>query len=212
MTTEICIPWTPVKALLNLAGKNDIRTYLNGVWVDRQGAKVILWATNGAALGAYQTEEPSTDGPDLLIPRHIVEACKGFSGSAVIRKEADGRMTISCAGSTHAWADVDLKGPDWRWVTPRKVSNDKPAQFNVGLLDAFVKTRKALGVPNGTKVDGGVLIGHDGTPGSNMGALVQFVDVPEFSGVLMPLRAEVVSQHLRTDAPEWVHQVHNRTT
>jgi hypothetical protein len=73
---EITIPWTPVRAILNLAGKTDIRDWVNGVWIDQRGPYMVVWATTGFAMGAVQIEEPSTEVPDVFLPRHILEACK----------------------------------------------------------------------------------------------------------------------------------------
>lgn len=199
---EITIPWKPVKALLQLAGKEDIRPYLNGVWIDRQAPHLIAWATTGHILGAVQTEEPSTEGPDVFLPRHIVEACKDFTVQATVKQEADGRMSISCMGTSHYWQDAKFAAVDWRRVVARGKAGERAEQFDATLLAPFVKVRETLcGKKGSTKVAGGVLIAHNPD-----GMLVTLLDAPHFVGVLMPLRDEVTRPHIRTVAPDWVRE------
>jgi hypothetical protein len=137
-----------------------------------------------------------------------VEACKGFDLQATVKREDDGRMSISCMGTTHYWQDKGFAPVDWRRVVPRGHADGKAMQFDVTLLDAFVKVRKALRPKNDTKVAGGILIAHSG-PRNDAGSdalLVQLLDLPNFVGVLMPLREEATRGHLRTVAPDWVRE------
>lgn len=203
---ELSIPWTPVKALLNLAGKADIREWCNGVWIDRKGPHLIVWATTGYALGAYLTGEPSTDGPDVFLPRHILDVCKGFAAMATIKREDDGRMSISCLGTTHYWQDKNFTPIDWRRVVPRGHADGRLRQFNVEFLPAFVKARDVL---KGKKAapEAPVLLAHRSAGTDVDGLLVELVDVPEFVGVLMPLNDKALQVvNMRTAAPDWVRE------
>lgn len=202
---EITIPWTPVKALLHLAGKTDIREWANGVWIDRRGSHLVVWATTGFVLGAVLTEEPSTEGPDLFLPRHILEACKSFDVQATVRREEDGHTSISCMGTTHYWQDKNFTPVDWRRVVPTGHADGKLRQFNVEFLPPFVKTGDVL---RGRKLrdEAPVLLAHRSAPKTGAdGLLVQLVDVPNFVGVVMPLNDQALQVvNMRTAAPDWV--------
>lgn len=207
---EITIPWTPVKALLHLAGKADIRKWVNGVWIDRQGPTLVVWATTGFTLGAIRTEEPSTEGPTVFLPRHIVEACKGFDVQATVARADDGLMRISCLGSSHNWQDENFIPVDWRRVVPGGHCDGKVRQFNVEFLPPFVKVREAL--KGKAKQEAPLMIAHRSAPKTGVdGLLVQLVDVPEFVGVIMPLNDQALAvASMRTVAPDWV-RLHPRT-
>lgn len=207
---ELTIPWTPVKALLHLAGKTDIRDWVNGVWIDRKGPRLIVWASTGLILGAFQTEEPSTDGPDIFLPRHILEACKDFKVQATVKREADGRMSISCLGTTHYWQDENFTSFDWRRVVPTGHSDGKVRQFNVEFVPPFVKAGDVLRGRK-TGVEAPLLIAHRSDPAPGKGAgglLVQLIDVPNFVGVIMPLNDNALQvATMRTAAPDWVRDL-----
>jgi hypothetical protein len=205
---EITVPWTPVKALLHLSGKEDIREWVNGVWIDQKGPRVIVWATTGTALGALQLEEPSTDTPDVFLPRHIVEACKGFAVQATVKREDDGRMSISCMGTTHYWQDKGLTSIDWRRAVPSGQSDGRSRQVDVQFLPAFVKVREVL---KGRKSlnEAPLLLAHRSAPKEGPdGLLVQLTDIPEFVGVVMPLNdAALAVVSMRKAAPDWVREL-----
>ena len=203
---EPSIPWTPVKALLNLAGKADIREQVNGVWIDRRGPHLIVWATTGKVLGAYRTEEPSTDGPDVFLPRHIVEAgSRDFAAMATIKRENDGRMSISCQGTTHYWQDKRLVPADWRRAVPARCTGIAQ-QFDARLLGSFLKARKALGHKDR---DSAVRIGHngglEGAPRDS--ALIELWDVPEFIGALGTMRVDETGSVYLVSQPDWVREI-----
>jgi hypothetical protein len=206
---EITIPWTPVKALLHLAGKADIRKWVNAVWIDQRGPHMVLWASTGVAMGVLRTEEPSTDSGDWCLPRHILEACKGFSVRATVKREPDGRMSISCMGTTHYWQDEGHAPVDWRRAVPTHKADGVARQFDATLLQPFVKVREALHGKESKSLPGGVMIAHDSDEKRTTGLLVQLTDLPDFVGLLMPLRA--VGGYLRPSAPDWVHQLHTAT-
>lgn len=149
-------------------------------------------------------EEPSTEGPSLFLPRHILEACKGFDVLATVTRADDGRMSISCMGSTHVWQDVNFIPVDWRRVVPTGHCDGKLRQFNVEFLPAFVKVREAL--KGKSKNEAPLLIAHRSAGTGVYGLLVELVDVPEFVGVIMPLNDKALAVvNLRTVAPDWVH-------
>lgn len=201
---ELTIPWTPVKALLHLAAKDDIRKWCNGVWVDRRGPRLIVWATTGTILGVYRTGEPSTDGPDVFLPRHILDVCKSFIASATVKREDDGRMSISCMGTTHYWQDEAFVPIDWRRVMPAGHADGCERQVNTEYLAQFIKVHKALG--EAKSLVGQVLVAHRTAPEKSAdGLLVSLPDVPDFVGVIMPVNDKALHvANMRRVVPDWV--------
>lgn len=203
---EITIPWNPVKAMLHLAGKTDIRAWCNGVWVDQSSPYRTLVATDGLKLGILRTEEPSTDTGDWFLPGSVLASCKGFAGSAVVKRDG-AYLGISCMGTTQHWQEKEAyRIVDWRRVFPRGESDGVARQFNPELLAPFVKVRETLrGKPGSKDIPGGVLLAHRSPAKDGPDPIVvQLLDVPEFVGVISPLGTVPVEAALRRTVPEWV--------
>lgn len=197
---SITVPWAPVKALLNLAGKEDIRKWLNGVWIDRQGPYLVVWASTGIVLGAYQTTEPSTEGPDILLPRNVIEAAKGIGPAAIVIRDGE-NMRIDSLGASQSWKDENYKKIDWRRVLPDGRADNVARQFDIALAHPFDKVRKALG-------GDAVRIAHSTEPKQGTdGLLVSFYGNPAFVGVVMPIRSEHATVvDMMIAAPDWVRE------
>lgn len=211
MDIEISLPWTPIKALAHLAGVADIRKHLCGVWIDSSADKRIVVATDGTVLGAYITEEPSTDIPPLFIPGHIIKAARSFFVGVTFRKDATGHCMLACAGTHHYWQDEDWKMVDWRRPLPRACTG-VAQQFNPTLIGRFEAVRKALGgtaPKNGKPETIGVRVTHNGRESTDPapgGALVTLRDVPQFVGVMSAARMGQSADPLLglpTDPPNW---------
>lgn len=200
---ELTFPWAPVKALAHLASEHDLRKWCMGVWIDTSAPTLRVVATNGSVLGVYQTEEPSTNVPPVFLPLHIVKACKGFGGSATVRIDAVGRAGVACFGTFHYWQDEKHVLVDYRRVFPRHCTG-QVQQFDATLVALFLKARKALGGKDNVNA---VRIAHNGGAQGPDGALVRLEGVPDFAGVLMPLREKKDGTPLADpDAPAWVFE------
>jgi len=197
---EITIPWAPIKALAHLAGEGDIRPWVNGVWIDSAGPTRIVVATNGTVLGVFRTEEPSTNVPPVLVPLHIIKACKTFAADASIQIDDIGRASIGCLGTKRYWQNEKLAMPDFRRVIPCTPCEGPTQQFDAHQLAVFLKVRKALGKKD---MPAGVRIAH---AGARTCALVTLYDTPEFVGAIAPLNPDAKGvAPLATTAPAWVH-------
>jgi len=197
---EITLPWAPIQALSHLAADNDLRKGIEGVWIDFGGPNVIVWATTGVQLGAYRTEEPSIDHGPVFVPKHIVKGAKGFGPQVTLRMDENKRCALECLGATHYWQDAGYTTLEWRRVLPKQCTG-VTQQFDVSLLPAFLKARKALGKKDAPSA---VRITHNGgAQDGPEGALVTLLGVPEFVGVLMPLRFGDNGSASKEAAPEW---------
>lgn len=165
--TDITVPTAHLAAALHCAAKNDVRYYLNGVFLDAKSGCVV--ATNGSVM--YVSEPGIVLGlaEDAILPRDFVE------GVVKDAKKAPGVMsTITIEGAALSTATrratvLDGRFPDWRRVYPAQLSGE-PAQFDKELLLLGAKANKALGVracgdfpvyPNGKNGAVGILSGGD---------------------------------------------------
>ena len=199
---ELTFPWAPVKALANLAGETDIRQWVNGVWLDSSAPTVHVVAANGAMLGVYRTEEPSTNAAPVFIPLSTIKVCKGFGPTAVVSIDDTGRAAVSCAGSQHFWQDEKHPCFDHRRVIPRSCTG-QAQQFNAEFWASFIKVRRDLGLRH---VFDAVQVRHNGgaTTGPE-GALVLLAGVPQFVGTVMSIR-EPKNAPPPLQAPAWVFE------
>lgn len=196
-------PTAALLALLHLAAKGDIRTYLNSVHVEASAREHFLVASNGQIIGAMRQEQGIEEGPEAFtvqVPRAVVEALRKAGPSIQLRSPdgLDWTATDVLTGSSHRWHADGPRYPDWRRAMPVR-ANGETAQFNPDNLMAVHKFSTAMGAKT-AKNESAFLIAHNGEDG----ALVQVRGVPEFVGLLMPWRRAFVEKHLRMEPPSWV--------
>ena len=181
MTTLYTIDLKPLTALVHLAGKRDIRFYLNGVLVEFTHDKTTYVATDGHVLGVVSI--PVTGGPSqpqaYIIPRDVIEKLKyGTVNEAQLSVYEDGRKgRIVHPNFEVGFSFIDGRDLDWRRIIPEKTSGET-AQFDVDLLVKLMKCNKALG----TNYPGHIKLDHNGSSA----ARVSLVD-DRFVGVVMPI-------------------------
>lgn len=120
--TDNNLPLSALLAALVVAGKGDIRFYLNSVRVetDRDGNAIIV-GCNGHCLLAINTACP-WKLPHLTIPRDVVEQL-GKLKPTWVEFGTDGTVfTAKAGGSTLTFADTGGTYPDWQQVVPRNTT------------------------------------------------------------------------------------------
>lgn len=170
-------------AMAVLAADNDLRTYLNGVWLESSPAHQVLIATDGAALGALRTldAEPGTPAAQVFIPRAVIAKLpKAKSGEATL-VDIDPAGWVRAADHVTTWAPEGGRFPAWRRAIPRKYDH-VPVQFDAHLLARFAKVNRMLGAAK--DVSGWLHLTHAG----DQGVLVRMLDFPNFAGVIASLR------------------------
>ena len=171
----LTIPTNILKAALICASTEQVRYYLNGVYVDPAG---FIVSTDGHRLFCAQIDlgdQAPFDG--WIIPRDAIkQALNGYKGDTIeITQTRVG--VVSCR-------PIDGTFPDWRRVLPSDTPNNVPAQFNPAYVSDFGKIGDLLS----GKRKGEVLpcqIHHNGdqpTP-------ITFTADPSCFGVLMPIRS-----------------------
>lgn len=161
-------------AALHLAGKNDVRFYLNSVFLDAKSGCIV--ATDGTC--AYISRPGLVVGlvADVLMPREFVENVVKAAKKAeyaVITEDGGKLSTDSCMGRV-----VDGKFPDWRRICPSQLSGEA-AQFDKDLLARVAKANKALGA----KAPSWYVLCQSGKDGA-----VALLCGGEAHAVVMPLR------------------------
>lgn len=131
-----------LRAVSRFSGKQDIRYYLNGVYVQASPVETRLTATNGHALALYsgvQSDENTNGGyADVIIPLDAVSAIlkvKPYNKNmeTVTLSNDNGQWKIEFCGNSVTFFPVDAKFPDYMRVIPREVSGEV-AQYQVDIL------------------------------------------------------------------------------
>jgi len=213
-TTTTHITTLPLKALRAAAlcgSPLDIRTYLDGVFVDvRSPTETFVVGTDGHLLGCYHHEQDIGDPEDappftpwnMIIPMAHIKAL-GTPKGRWAPETVELTLTVTTDGDTppvsfgaltlgdtrQTFTPIDSKFPDYMRVIPRTV-NGKASHINLALLARFVAVGKALGVKENF-----VHLAQNGDGAS----LVQFASEPMIA-VVMPMRGHETVPHER---PDW---------
>jgi DNA polymerase-3 subunit beta len=182
---QFTIYQSQLKAMLNLASKQDIRYYLCGVNVIYTGSMTRLVATDGHKLGIFNftpCENDNNGSGSLIIPREVIENLpkNKHDPLLVITKEsAAGKWKITAAGIETIFSQIEGTFPDYARVCAF-TTDGTPATYNFEYLTAFLKTQKEL--------KGGKTLMPEIYQNGGSGALVRLSGVDNFAGVIMPMR------------------------
>jgi DNA polymerase-3 subunit beta len=175
------LPATTLKAALYCASKNDVRYYLNGIFIEPSKGRVL--ATDGHIL--FCGEAPNGKVADIIVPREVIETAlkalgkKGLS-SLIAVCEGDGCYKLVTLSGEFPFTPIDGKFPEYERVIPQAPKTHEVAQFDPDLL---MRARDALRTYSGQNLRGFHLT-HNGESaavysGDGINALV----------VVMPFRA-----------------------
>lgn len=106
-----------MKALLLVAGKKDVRYYLNGVYIDH--VKRLAVVTDGHTLIACKLDPDDFVNGSGIIPRELAEMAVKIKKSELVF-DADGHIKL---GGMDGKA-LDGKYPDWLRVIPETTSEE----------------------------------------------------------------------------------------
>jgi hypothetical protein len=112
-----------LKAALFCAAKNDIRYYLNGVFIESKSGNLSIVSTTGSTMLVHQIEGGySGDDFGFIIPRSVVESVVKTKNKVLeIAGESFSRGSELRCGST-LFPSVDGIFPNWRSVVPDHLS------------------------------------------------------------------------------------------
>ena len=178
------LPIAELKAVALFAGKQDIRSYLNGVLITSDHGKVVAVATDGHRLTAFKSEVDYS-GPEFIVPVENVTALKATQRIRCVEVtyDAETRMVKLVTGETAQICQaIDAQYLYWRRAIPAlEQLSGKLADncgFNAVYLSDYAKLRK--------------LLGHSSTsiaikPNESSAARIS-IDDSRFVCVLMPMR------------------------
>lgn len=183
------IPVKYLNAARQFAATKDIRTYLNGVYVEHDR----LVGCDGVICGVFRLPEPVPF--KVLLPNTLLDRLKiPKQITTVTLSVEDSKIIISYAGAQVTEEVDELHYPDYRRVMPKSVTGEA-AQFDINLLNRINKAAEAL---HGKSATSRVRIAHNGqTP-----ALIHLAD-ENFTGCIAPLR----DPDAPSETPDWVFEI-----
>jgi DNA polymerase-3 subunit beta len=192
MTNIINVKQSTLDAMLLIAGKKDIRYYLNGVYLEWDHERTRAVGCDGHKLAVhYQFIEGNAGAGSIIIPRDVIERLPKRSSVAyeiqIIQNQA-GAWAIHAAGVSVSFTPCDATYPDWRRVSHGIKTSGEAAGFDIDYLVAFEKAGAILGGGK-CRIGNRLRIHHNGA----QGAIVTLDGIEGFAGVIMPLREQVGS-------------------
>jgi DNA polymerase-3 subunit beta len=192
MNNQFHVQQSTLDAMLQLAGKKDIRYYLNGVYIEFDATTTRAVGCDGHKLGIYQAAAPDNRGNgSIIIPRDVIENLPKKAGILTFSQISETHWQIDTGAATIKFAPCDAKYPDFRRVVhPIQTAGTSgvAAGFNLEYFNQFEKCGNLLA---GTKLRVGnrLRLHHNG----DGAALVLLNCVEGFAGVVMPMRDSVGS-------------------
>lgn len=166
------------KALLLIAAKQDVRSYLCGVFIDPTGYAV---ATDGHCMMAIRIE-PTTDKP-YTVSRGVLEmAAKQTTKHNPEIECSPTHLRYTTAGGTMDFPHTPIDGryPEWQRAIPTACTGEL-AQFDSEILE---RMRKALDSMCSSKsASGKVFVKHNGPCAAGV-----IATRPDVVAVVMPMR------------------------
>jgi hypothetical protein len=189
--TQFTINQNALDALLLIAGKKDIRHYLNGIYVEFDAKTTRIVGCDGHKLGIYQTTGDNAGCGSIIIHRSTIENLPKKAGNLVFIKGDDNRWRINAADCAVFFTPEDAKYPDFRRVVhglQTAGTSGVAAGFNLNYLNEFEKCGNLL-AGSKLRVGNRLRLHHNG----DGAALVLLNCVDGFAGVVMPLRDSIGS-------------------
>jgi DNA polymerase-3 subunit beta len=188
MQNQFNVKQSTLKALLLLAAKKDIRYYLVGVNAEFSPSITRITATDGHKLGLYQIDAQNAGYGSLIIPADVINAlpkCGAYDPELTFTK-CDGNATgwtitgLPNSGQV-VFQQLDGKFPDYVRVMNVK-TDGLAASYNPEYLMQFLKVQHLLGGSKKCTIN----LYQSG----KSSAMVTLAGVPEFYGVIMPMRTD----------------------
>jgi DNA polymerase-3 subunit beta len=192
MQNQFHISQSTLDAMLLLAGKKDIRYYLNGLNIEWNSEITRVIACDGHKLGIFQAAAPDNRGAgSITIPRDAIESLPKKCSVLIFSQISETHWQIDTGTAIIKFVPCDSKYPDFRRVVhPIQTSGTSgvAAGFNLEYLNQFEKCGNLL-AGSKLRVGNRLHLHHNG----DGAALVLLNCVEGFAGVVMPMRDSVGS-------------------
>lgn len=141
-----------LKAAQLLTTKDDTRPYIQGVYIDDQGDKIKIVATDGKAMIIFEKYMHYGRKPEhsFLIPSKFIEGIKLDKryDNCELSYHPNGKVDIEYFNNTYTTLTNDIKYPDYELAFPEKQKDDVHLTPNVGFdptyITLFHKANKIL--------------------------------------------------------------------
>jgi len=179
-----------LKALLLTAGKNDSRTFLNGIHFEHTEHGVIAITTDGHRMTCARLDYKGEEFKPFTVHRDMISALKSRYDVGINRTGNVVSITTE-NGIVNAleWAGA---WPEWRRIIPRHFSGN-PASYNFDYLGDVGKAMKLLSCESRVIVQNG-----------DRGAMINMTD--DIFIIIMPMR-ESASYVMPDTAPLWTRRL-----
>jgi hypothetical protein len=205
----ITLNTTLLKAANMVTGKDPIRPYLQGVFLEITPEEVIYVATDGHRLVAFREDAQWLKGAEpkkinMIIPFWAVSELKPTTKhyKAILEENDDGNFSMTHLKSndsvTTSFPSLGYQYPDWRRVVPLETSGEL-TQFNADYLASFKKMGRLLGASESSPP----VIHHNG-----LGPAIIYLgtlDCLDYVAVIMPMRTDFGDEQNKTTTPSWAH-------
>lgn len=191
------LPLALLSAVLPAAAKRDVRYYINGVRIESDAGTARSVATDGHILLTAHARTSAWGGPDVTLPRALVEAAIKAAGTRIdnfdmtVTAQAEGKpplVTLQVGPSTFTEPAIDGRFPDWRAVVPVVGAERSTTVMNVDVMEQAVKAAKAIKKAMGGKF-AGIEIVSVSPERSSVFRLHGKAEWPvQIGGVMMPMR------------------------
>lgn len=186
-------------ACLVLAAKQDIRYYLNGVYVELGEKETIYVATDGHRMLIIRDDRSKVEAQKpgfMIVPREAIEmALREKHAKPVVGIELryDDEHTANLEGRLGRvfFKPIEGKYPNWRTVVPKEITHERGVYQVRYVLDFHKAAQAAFGRDHYTVPD----VFQNG----NGAGVVLVKHRPEFLGILMPMRDALADAQV----PEW---------
>lgn len=193
---QFTIKLSQLKGMIELASKNDIRYYLNGVRIEFNYDKTRLIACDGHKLGVLNIDHTYAKNEGvgaLTIPRSFIDklpkTSKRYDPYVTISQSVENATFWHCEYDNvkTSFSEIEGKYPDYARVFSGIKTSGKPGHFNNEYINQFKKC--GLILTNLSKDHFFPDIFHN----DNSSALVELPTLKgQFLGVLMPLKSDHV--------------------
>lgn len=184
-----------LRAAVVLAAVNDIRSYLNGVFVETFPERSFIVATDGRRMAVLRDDSPEARLPAgsepvrFIVPRELLDKIKANNSEPKVGITFDTvsqAITIKDGITQSTKTASDGTYPDYRRAFPDKLSG-VPEQIGSESAADFAKIARILGCRSSCSV----LVFHNGpTAPTEVGGsnVVEIEGHPEFLGLIIGTR------------------------
>ena len=130
----------------HIAGKDKMRYYLNGVFVEEHGDHALYVATDGAIIIVYK-QEGKYENKSYIVPSGLlVNSQKASLKEELCEMTGTGRkISLKVGYLMFEGPTIDASYPDWRRVLPEPGYEQEIADYNPEVLMRVKKFMKDVG-------------------------------------------------------------------